>query len=159
MTSDAFNQWLMTLVRPPLVMGIINLTPDSFSDGGRVAGPEAAAAYAQKLVQAGADWLDVGGESTRPGALPVTPAEQIRRTITAIAEIRRQTATLISIDTTRSEVARAALDAGANVVNDISAGRDDPAMFPLVADAGSPSSSCTCREHPRPCIFPRFMRT
>jgi dihydropteroate synthase len=138
MTSDAFNQWLMTPVRPPLVMGIINLTPDSFSDGGRLAGLDAAAAYAQQLEQAGADWLDVGGESTRPGALPIAPAEQIRRTIAAIAEIRRQTATLISIDTTSSEVARAALDAGANVVNDISAGRDDPAMFPLVAERGVP---------------------
>jgi dihydropteroate synthase len=142
MTSDGFNQWLTegltARVRPPLVMGIINLTPDSFSDGGRLAGPEAAAAYAQELVQAGADWLDVGGESTRPGALPVAPAEQIRRTIAAIAEIRRQTATLISIDTTSSEVAGAALDAGANLVNDISGGRDDPAMFTLVGKRGVP---------------------
>jgi dihydropteroate synthase len=137
MNSEAFDQWLKSAARRALVMGIINLTPDSFSDGGRLGGVEAAVEYAEEMVKAGADWLDVGGESTRPGALPVAPAEQIRRTIGTIAEIRGRTDTVISIDTTSAEVARAALDAGANVVNDISAGRDDPTMLDLVAERGA----------------------
>jgi dihydropteroate synthase len=114
-------------------MGVINLTPDSFSDGGRLSGPDQAADYAQQLVDAGADWLDVGGESTRPGALVVPPQEQIRRTIPAIAAIRRRLDVVISIDTTNAQVAQQAVDSGANVVNDVSAGRNDPEMIPLVA--------------------------
>jgi dihydropteroate synthase len=136
--SVAFNQWLTSPARRPLVMGIINVTPDSFSDGGLLTTPEQAAEHSAKLVDAGADWLDVGGESTRPGALPVSSSEQIRRTVPAVAAIRQKTDALISIDTTSAEVARQALDAGANVVNDISAGGDDPEMFPLVAQRGVP---------------------
>lgn len=138
MDSETFNAWLSTRGRHPLVMGILNLTPDSFSDGGRLNGPEEAAAYAQRLVQSGADWLDIGGESTRPGAIPVPASEQIRRTIPAITAIRDQTDAVISIDTTSAEVARQALDAGANIVNDISAGRHDPEMFPLIAARRAP---------------------
>jgi dihydropteroate synthase len=114
-------------------MGVINLTPDSFSDGGEVASPEEAANLAEQMVQSGADWLDVGGESTRPGSSPVSAQEQIRRTADAIAAIRRRLGTIISIDTTSAQVAESAIAAGANVVNDISAGRHDPDMLPLVA--------------------------
>jgi dihydropteroate synthase len=113
-------------------MGVINLTPDSFSDGGQIFGPEEAAGIAAGMVQAGADWIDVGGESTRPGALSVSADEQIRRTAGAIGAIRRRVNTIISIDTTDAQVAERAAAEGANVVNDISAGRNDPHMFPLV---------------------------
>ncbi|MGD0139299.1 MAG: dihydropteroate synthase [Tepidisphaeraceae bacterium] len=133
MSPSGLNLWLGSDLRPPLVMGVINLTPDSFSDGGRLSGPDQAADYAQQLVDAGADWLDVGGESTRPGALVVPPQEQIRRTIPAIAAIRRRLDVVISIDTTNAQVAQQAVDSGANVVNDVSAGRNDPEMIPLVA--------------------------
>jgi len=117
-------------------MGVINLTPDSFSDGGQVSCPDEAANFAEGMVQAGADWIDVGGESTRPGASAVGPEEQIRRTAGAIRAIRRRLSTIISIDTTESQVAESAAAEGANVVNDISAGRDDSRMFPLVARQG-----------------------
>lgn len=133
MNPSQFSAWLAKAVRPPLVVGIINMTPDSFSDGGRWPTPEQAADRAEELVSAGADWLDVGGESSRPGALPVPAEEQIRRTIPAIAAIRRRHDLVISIDTTSAEVAKRAADFGANLVNDISAGRDDPEMFPSLA--------------------------
>jgi dihydropteroate synthase len=128
-----FESWLREQHRRPLVMGVLNVTPDSFSDGGQFADPTAAAAAAVQMIAAGADWVDVGGESTRPGALPVDPPEQIRRVVPAIAQIRRQSDTLLSVDTTSAAVAEAALDAGADVVNDISAGRADPRMLALVA--------------------------
>jgi dihydropteroate synthase len=109
------------------------MTPDSFSDGGRFPGPDQAGDIAEQMVSTGADWLDIGGESTRPGAGPVPPEEQIRRTIPAITAIRRRLDTAISIDTTSAKVAQSAADVGANIVNDVSAGRDDPDMLPLVA--------------------------
>jgi len=133
MAPSGLNLWLGSDLRPPLVMGVINLTPDSFSDGGRLSGPDEAADYAQQLLDAGADWLDVGGESTRPGALAVPPQEQIRRTIPAIAAIRRRLDVVISIDTTNAQVAQQAVDSGANLVNDVSAGRNDAEMLPLIA--------------------------
>jgi dihydropteroate synthase len=114
-------------------MGVLNVTPDSFSDGGRFADPSAAADAALRMFQAGADWVDVGGESTRPGAQPVDPREQIDRVIPVIGQIRRQVNALLSVDTTSAAVAEAALDAGVDVVNDISAGRDDVKMLGLVA--------------------------
>jgi dihydropteroate synthase len=119
--------------RYPLVMGILNVTPDSFSDGGRYAELDAAVARAREMVAQGADMIDIGGESTRPGSLPVPEAQQIARVIPVIQQIRREHSIPISIDTTRSAVAAAALDAGADIVNDISAGLDDPQMLPLVA--------------------------
>jgi len=133
MSPSGLNLWLSSDLRPPLVMGVINLTPDSFSDGGRLAGPDEAADYAEQLVDAGADWLDVGGESTRPGALAVPPQEQIRRTVPAIAAIRRRLDVVISIDTTSALVGQQAVDSGANVINDVSAGRSDAEMLPLIA--------------------------
>jgi len=133
MASDLI-QWLADVNRRPLIVGIVNVTPDSFSDGGRLAGSEQAADLAEQLVSAGADWLDVGGESTRPGAAePVPIEEQTRRTVPAIAAIRRRLDVAVSIDTTSAEVAQSAVNAGANLVNDVSAGKNDPNMLPLIA--------------------------
>jgi dihydropteroate synthase len=119
-------------------MGVLNATPDSFSDGGRLPTAEAAVEQGLRLLEEGADWLDVGGESTRPGATPVRPEEEIRRVVPVIRGLRRRTAAPISVDTTRRDVARAALDAGADIVNDVSALRFDPALGELVAERGVP---------------------
>jgi len=120
-------------------MAVINVTPDSFSDGGRLAGPEAAVERGLALVDEGADWLDVGGESTRPGASRVDPEDEIRRVVPVVEGLRRRTGAPISVDTSRAAVARAALDAGADIVNDVSAFRFDPGMAPLVAERGVPA--------------------
>jgi dihydropteroate synthase len=127
-----FSDWLSDPNRKPLVMGVLNVTPDSFSDGGRFATTDAAVAQAEAMVAAGADVIDVGGESTRPGALPVAANEQIKRVVPVIGRIANLPVT-ISIDTMRAAVAEAALEAGAAIVNDISAGRDDAEILPLVA--------------------------
>jgi len=116
------------------VMGIVNVTPDSFSDGGLYASPEAALAHARQLVAEGADVIDVGGESTRPGALPVDAATERARVVPVIEALRAETDLPISVDTTKAEVAAAALAVGADMVNDVSAGRFDDAMLPLVAE-------------------------
>jgi dihydropteroate synthase len=134
MTPADFDRWLVNPSRPPLVMGVLNVTPDSFSDGGKFASPQAAADYAMEMALAGAEIIDIGGESTRPGAIPVDDDEQIRRVIPVLNGLSRDRPPVVfSIDTTRAAVARAALDAGADIVNDISAGRDDSDMFSLVA--------------------------
>jgi dihydropteroate synthase len=117
--------------RSPLVMGIVNVTPDSFSDGGRYLGHDAALAHARRLIAEGADILDIGGESTRPGAQPVDEAEEIARTVPLIAAIRAESALPISIDTMKPAVARAAVAAGATIWNDVAALRfsaDAPAV-------------------------------
>jgi dihydropteroate synthase len=120
-------------------MGVLNVTPDSFSDGGRFATHDAAVGRAREMCEAGADLIDIGGESTRPGSQPVPADEQIRRVEPVIRSIVAQRLPMtISIDTTRSAVARAALAAGAALVNDISAGRHDAEMLPLVASRGVP---------------------
>ena len=124
-------------LEPFALMGILNVTPDSFSDGGMHLDTAAATARALEMVAEGATMIDVGGESTRPGAAPVPPAEQMRRVIPAIRGIRDASEVPISIDTTSSEVAAAALDAGADAVNDQSAGEADPDMFRLVAERGA----------------------
>lgn len=117
----------------PQIWGVVNVTPDSFSDGGRYLDADAAVAHGLALAAEGADVLDVGGESTRPGADPVTPDEEIRRVVPVLEGLRASgTQARLSIDTRHADVAQAALDAGATIVNDISAGAD-PAMFPLVA--------------------------
>jgi len=118
-------------------MGILNCTPDSFFDGGQYADPGSALARAEHMIAEGADFIDVGGESTRPGSEPVDPPEQIRRTIPVIRAIRARWDGPISIDTTRSEVAGQAFGAGANWINDISGLRDDPNLAPLAAFAGA----------------------
>ncbi len=123
----------------PAIVGIVNVTPDSFSDGGQYLDPELAIAHAVRLISDGADMLDVGGESSRPGAESISASEEIRRVIPVIEGIRRANPTIpISIDTTKSTVAEAALDAGATMINDISAGRFDPQMFALAAQRGVP---------------------
>jgi dihydropteroate synthase len=121
--------------RGPVVMGIVNCTPDSFSDGGRFLDAEHAVREAERQVDAGARIIDVGGESSRPGALAVDAAEEIGRIVPVITELRRRHPTLtISADTTKTTVARAALGAGADLVNDVSAAAD-PGMLELVAEA------------------------
>ena len=119
------------------VMGILNVTPDSFSDGGRWATLEAAVDRAKAIADEGADLIDVGGESTRPGAVEVDVDEEIARTAPVIERIAGL-GPRISIDTRKATVAKAALDAGASLVNDVSAGLFDPAMLPLVADRRVP---------------------
>jgi dihydropteroate synthase len=119
-------------------MGVLNITPDSFSDGGNFTSTDSAVAQAGRMIAAGCDLIDIGGESTRPGASPVAASEQIRRVIPALSAIASQSEILISIDTTSSAVATAAVDAGARMINDISAGRDDPAIFAVSAAAGVP---------------------
>jgi dihydropteroate synthase len=118
-------------------MGIINVTPDSFSDGGRYFDTERAIARGLELAADGADILDVGGESTRPGSLPVPEAEELRRVVPVVGALRKRTTCLLSVDTTKAAVARAALDAGADIVNDTSAFRFDPAMPGEVARSGA----------------------
>ncbi len=125
---------LLKSVRP-LIMGILNVTPDSFSDGGSFLNDEAAMAHALRMVEEGADIVDVGGESTRPGSQRVSAVEQYRRVVNLIRRLRGSLPphVAISVDTTQSSVAEAAVQAGAGIINDISAGSDDPAMFSLVA--------------------------
>lgn len=121
----------------PRVMAILNVTPDSFFDGGALAGTEAAVEAARRAVDEGADLLDVGGESTRPGAPRVPEDEQIRRVVPVIEAIRAAGVDLpISVDTTRASVARAAAEAGAEIINDVSGGEDDPGVFELAASQG-----------------------
>ena len=138
MTPSEFNLWLTDPQRRPLVMGVLNVTPDSFSDGGRFFSAEAAVARAEQMADEGADLIDVGGESTRPGSDPVDDDEQIRRVVPVITEVAKRVRAVISIDTARAAVVQAALDAGAHVVNDISAGTDDPGLLPLVARCRAP---------------------
>ena len=123
----------------PLLMGVLNVTPDSFSDGGLHRAPEAAQAQALKMAAEGADIIDIGGESTRPGAARTPAEEQLRRVVPVLEGLREAAVEQrLSIDTTSARVAAEALDLGATMVNDISAGRDDPAMFKLIAAAKVP---------------------
>jgi len=117
-----------------VVMGILNVTPDSFSDGGMHLEPEAAAQQAGRMIDCGAEIIDIGAESTRPGSDPVQPDEQIRR-IQHVVPAVAATGVVVSIDTTSALVARRALDWGAQIINDVSAGRDDPDMLPLAAES------------------------
>lgn len=116
-----------------MIMGVLNVTPDSFSDGGDFFDQPTALAHALAMIEQGADIIDIGGESTRPGAEPVSAEEESRRVVPLIEKLRAQSRVLISIDTTKSVVAAQALEAGADIVNDVSGGRHDPAMFGLVA--------------------------
>ncbi|NEV60906.1 dihydropteroate synthase [Thiorhodococcus minor] len=127
-------------INGPQVMGILNLTPDSFSDGGLYTDPEQAVRHALAMLAEGADILDIGGESTRPGSKSVSPQEQELRVLPVIRRLRERipVSTPISIDTTSARVARAALDAGASWINDTSAGLDDGEMLPLAAERGAP---------------------
>jgi len=131
------RQFEFVFPRPTLVMGIVNVTPDSFSDGGKFVAPAAARAHALALVAEGADLIDVGGESTRPNAKPVEEAEELRRVLPVLDELSGQVPVPISIDTQKPAVARAALQAGASIVNDVGAQRTDDALWRWVAQSGA----------------------
>lgn len=127
----------LTIGPSTLIMGILNVTPDSFSDGGRFMDPGRALERALEMASDGADWIDIGGESTRPGAEPVDAAEEIRRVVPVVEALAKKGLT-VSIDTTKASVAEAAIGAGAAVVNDVSALSLDPAMAGVVAKHGVP---------------------
>jgi dihydropteroate synthase len=131
------RQFEFRFPRPRLVMGIVNVTPDSFSDGGKYFDHAAAIAHAEELVREGADILDVGGESTRPNAAPVSEAEELERVIPVIKTLAQRVKIPISIDTMKPAVAQAALEAGASIVNDVAANRADDTMWKLVAESGA----------------------
>jgi dihydropteroate synthase len=130
----------------PVVMGVVNVTPDSFSDGGEWFEPYAAIAHGREIVAQGADLVDVGGESTRPGAERPSVEEELRRVLPVIAALAAD-GTVVSVDTMRAVVARQALEAGASIVNDVSGGLADPDMVPLVAEVGCPYVAMHWRGH------------
>ncbi len=143
--------------RRTALMGILNITPDSFSDGGRYLDPVAAVARGVELAGEGADIIDIGGESTRPGALPVSVEEEIERVIPVIRGLRRSLSLPLSIDTYKAEVARRAIDEGVDVVNDVSALRFDPDMLALVAKEQIPVVLMHMQGRPRSMqIHPHF---
>ena len=121
----------------PVIIGIVNVTPDSFSDGGRLPSADAAIEHGVRLAADGARVLDIGGESTRPGAAPVSVSEEIARVVPVIEGLVKRGFTAISVDTRKAEVARAALDAGAQVVNDVSGFHFDPALAQVAAESGA----------------------
>src|SRR5437764_691789 len=124
---------VVDLSKRGMIMGVLNVTPDSFSDGGEFFEPDAALARGVQIASEGADIIDVGGESTRPGTETVSVKEELRRVIPVIEKLRAKIDIPISIDTSKSEVASAALDAGASIINDVTAGRGDEKMLPLAA--------------------------
>ena len=132
----------------PLVMGVVNVTPDSFSDGGEWFEPEAAVAHGRDLLAEGADILDIGGESTRPGAERPSVQEELRRVLPVVSELAAMGAT-VSVDTMRAEVAVRAVEAGAEIINDVSGGLADPEMAPAAAGAGVPFIAMHWRGHSR----------
>lgn len=138
METDQFIQHLQASRAGTLIMGILNVTPDSFSDGGRYNTVDKALNHALQMIADGADIIDVGGESTRPGADPVSPEEELRRVIPVISRLRRESGVMISIDTTKAPVASRAIQAGANLVNDISGLRFDPGMPEVLRQAEVP---------------------
>src|SRR6201988_3729085 len=137
MTSWKIKDREMPIGERTLIMGILNVTPDSFSDGGQFVTVESALAHAERMIAEGADIIDVGGEATRPGGEPISVEDEIERVVPVIEALAQRTNTPISVDTTKSEVARAALDAGAAIVNDISALRFDFYVADAVARAGA----------------------
>ena len=137
---------LLAPTRRPRVMGIVNVTPDSFSDGGRYLATDDAVAHGRELLADGADILDIGGESTRPGATRPLVAEEMARVIPVIEELAADGA-IISVDTMRAEVARAAVDAGARIVNDVSGGLADPRILEVVADSEALYAAMHWRAH------------
>ena len=138
LTLDQFKSWCQNLERPTLVMGILNVTPDSFSDGGKFYSTNDAFNHALKMIQDGADIIDIGGESTRPGADSLDDDEEMSRIIPVIQALRKESDILLSIDTYKSSVAEKAIEAGANIINDISGLCFDPKMVSLVADKNVP---------------------
>jgi dihydropteroate synthase len=131
------------------IMGIVNVTPDSFSDGGRYLDADAAVEHALRLADEGADVLDVGGESTRPGADPVSPEKEMERVLPVVEVLASKAVVAVSIDTSKAAVARAALEAGAQIVNDVAAGRFDPDVLSVAAERGAPVVLMHMRGEPR----------
>jgi dihydropteroate synthase len=125
---------VIDLTTRALLMGVLNVTPDSFSDGGEFFATEAAVKHGVEMARSGAEIIDIGGESTRPGAMPISPNEEMRRVVPVIAQIATAVPAHISIDTSKTEVARAAIEAGASIINDVTGGRGDPGMFALAAE-------------------------
>jgi dihydropteroate synthase len=137
---------MTTTARLPLLMGVVNVTPDSFSDGGRWLEPDAAIAHGRELVADGADILDIGGESTRPGATRPVVGEELGRVVPVIAALAAE-GVVVSVDTMRAQVAEAALAAGATIVNDVSGGLADPGILDVVAAAGASYVAMHWRAH------------
>jgi dihydropteroate synthase len=125
---------VIDLTTRALLMGVLNVTPDSFSDGGEFFATEAAVKHGVEMARSGAEIIDIGGESTRPGARPISPNEEMRRVVPVIEQIAPAISAQISIDTSKPEVARAAIEAGASIINDVTGGRGDPGMFALAAE-------------------------
>lgn len=138
MKSDNFNIWLKEIDKTPLIMGILNTTPDSFSDGGKYNSYLKAIDYAFKMEDDGADIIDIGGESTRPGAKSVNSEQELKRVIPVIEGIRKKSNITISIDTYKSDVADKAILAGANIINDISGLRYDEQMVHIASKSQVP---------------------
>ena len=130
------GRYTLALGHRTLVMGVLNVTPDSFSDGGRFLDPGAAVAHGVRMVEEGADLVDVGGESTRPGSQPVSATDELARLLPVIEGLASDLDVPISVDTRKPAVAAAAVEAGASIVNDISAGAA-PGMFDVVRDSGA----------------------
>ena len=136
---ESFQDWCLNPKRETLVMGIVNVTPDSFSDGGKFFSPEVAISHASKLITQGADIIDIGGESTRPGAEQVSESEELKRVIPVVEKIRTDNPTiLISIDTTKASVAKHAVEAGADIINDVSGLSFDNNMIDIVESFNIP---------------------
>jgi len=131
------QEYVYEFPRPVLVMGILNVTPDSFTDGGQFVQPDAAVAQALKMAEQGADIIDIGGESSRPDAVPVSEAEELRRVLPVIEQLRERLTIPLSIDTQKSQVAKQALKAGASIINDIAANRLTDEMWRLAAETGA----------------------
>ncbi len=134
----AWNSRRLELGKQTRIMGIVNVTPDSFSDGGRFYNPDAAVAQGERMAEAGADIIDIGGESTRPFSDPVSEAEEARRVLPVIERLAARISLPISIDTTKSGLAKSALNAGAEIINDVSALRADPGIAEVAARTGAP---------------------
>lgn len=139
----------------PIIVGVLNVTPDSFSDGGRFNQRDAAITHARQMIAEGADIIDIGGESTRPGAARIPAAEQLTRILPVIEALREIDEIILSVDTTRLAVAEAAVEAGADLINDVSGGSDDPAMFAFLAERQLPcilmhmqGQPATMQQHP-----------
>jgi dihydropteroate synthase len=127
---------IIDLTNRAMVMGVLNVTPDSFSDGGEFFATNAAVKHGLEMARSGADIVDIGGESTRPGSKPISANEEIERVLPVIEQIARSVSIHLSIDTSKVAVARAAIEAGASIINDVTGGRGDPAMLPLAAEEG-----------------------
>jgi dihydropteroate synthase len=133
----SFRGGRLDLSKRTYVAGILNVTPDSFSDGGKFLEPEAALRHAEKMIKEGADVIDVGGESTRPRSVPVKESEEIARVVPVISELVKRFDVIVSVDTYKASVAKAALDAGAHIINDVSALRFDPEIADVTSAYGA----------------------